>query len=198
MKSLKELMELRKQIKTKKPNFIREDAQRKEVPAKWKRPVGIHSKVRHGFRGHIVKVKPGFGSPTLVKGLDRSGLIIVLVNNQNDLLNLTKQDGVILSSKLGTKKKVELIKKCIEKNIKILNLKDPQEYIKSIENKLQQQKKNKQEIKQKKEEKAKEIEKKLEKKESKEEKLAEKVDQETKKEEDKKELDKILTKKKES
>lgn len=186
MKSIKELMELRKQIKIKKPDFIREDAQRKRVPAKWKRPVGIHSKVRHGFQGHIVKVKPGFGSPRLVKGLDRSGLKPILVNNINELLKLTKQDGAILSSKLGKKKKLELIKKCIENNIKILNLKNPQEYFKLADNKKQEQKKIKQELKKKKEEKAKETEK----KEVKEDKLAEKIDIETKKE-----LDKVLTKK---
>lgn len=192
MKSIQQLLELRKQIKSKKPDFIREDAERKCVPAKWKRPVGIHNKVRHGFQGHITKVKPGFGSPKQVKGLDRTGLRPILIQNINDLLKLTKDNSAIIASALGIKKKVEILKKCIEKKIIILNIKKPEEYIKSIENKLQESKKQKQELKKKREEKTKAIEKKDEKKDD---KLSDKLDQETKKEEDKKELDKILTKK---
>jgi len=190
MKSIQQLLDLRKQIKAKKPNFIREDAERKCVPAKWKRPVGIHNKVRHGFQGHISKVKPGFGSPKQVKGLDRTGLRPILINNVDDLLKLTKSDGAIIASSLGIKKKIEILKKCIEKKIIILNIKKPEEYIKSIENKLQENKKQKQELKKKREQKAKTIEKKDEKGEN---KLSDKLDQETKKEEDKKQLDKILT-----
>ena len=43
---LKEELELRKKIKSKKPDFIRQDFHKKRLKKKWKRPRGLHSKVR--------------------------------------------------------------------------------------------------------------------------------------------------------
>ena len=47
MAETKKLLELRKKIKGKKPNFIRQDAHKhKRLARKWRKPKGIQSKMR--------------------------------------------------------------------------------------------------------------------------------------------------------
>ena len=49
----KDLLEFRKKIKAKKPNFIRQDAHKKgEIKKKWRRPKGLQSKMRLHKRGY--------------------------------------------------------------------------------------------------------------------------------------------------
>mgnify|MGYP001610090029 CR=1 FL=1 len=77
---MERLLDIRKELKGRKPTFIRQDTQkRKKLSLKWRKPKGIHSKIRHQFRGKMRLPSPGFKSPIKVKGLHSSGLKIVRV-----------------------------------------------------------------------------------------------------------------------
>jgi large subunit ribosomal protein L32e len=189
------MLNLRKQIKRRKPCFIRQDAQKiKEIEPKWRKPKGIHSKMRRKLRGHRKSPSPGYGSPKAVRGIDNSGLKPVRVSSTKDLDKIDpKKQGVILSATVGLRKKIEIIKKTIDKKIKILNLKDPARFLKDTEENMKKRKEAKESKEKEKEKKVKEKEKKSA--EKKKEKLAEKLTDDEKKEKEKKEKDKLLTKK---
>lgn len=185
MSSFEDLLKSRKLIKKKKTDFIRQDFHKKiRLKAKWRKPRGLHSKMRLRKRGHRKKVEVGYKSPKEVRGLHSSGLKIKLVNSLKDIKDINKdKEGVIITKGVGLKKKIELIKKIIENRVTILNIKDPKAYLKDIEERLKKKKEEREKRKRVKEKKVKE------KKEKKEE-LAEKIE----KEEEKKEKDKLLTK----
>ena len=188
MTSLKNLLELRKKIKSKKPDFVRQDIHKKaKLKKKWRKPKGLHSKIRQCRKGKRKSVSTGYGSPKIVRGLTKDGLRPVIITSKN-LEKVNKgEEGIIISSKLGNKKRIEILKKAKENGIKVINIKNIDDYIKNIDEKLRlkkEQKKGKE-----KEEKGK----KERKKESKAD-LVTKVSEEEKKELEKKEKDKLLTK----
>ena len=189
MASIKELLELRRHIKSKKPDFIRQDFHKKKrLSRKWRRPKGWHSKIRLNLRGRAKKVSIGYRSPKIVRGLHKSGLLQKIIRSVNDLESLdSKKNCGIISSSVGTKKRVVILKKAKELGLNILNIKSPDKYIKEVEDKINLRKKAK-EVKKGEKKEAKKVEKK-------EEKLTEKVDEVSKKEIEKKEKDKVLTKK---
>ena len=176
MLSIKELLELKKQIKSKKPHFIRQDAhKKKKLSKKWRRPKGLHSKIRLKLRGRAKYVSVGYRSPKKVRYLHKSGLQQHIVRSIADLEGLNaKKICLIISSSLGNRKKITILKKVKEHGFKILNIKDPEAYTKKVEDRLNLRKKIK--------------------KEKGEQKLTEKISEEQKKDVDKKEKDKLLTK----
>jgi len=203
----KKMLELRKRIKSKKPLMIRQDWYKKTRLAKvWRRPKGLHSKFRHRRKERQGAVEPGWGSPREAKWLHSSGLEFVIVNSPSELEKIAKDtQGIVLAAAVGSKKKMEIVKLAMKKNISILNLKNPAEWIAKKELELEQRKKEKtkkqakpeekkeekkpeeKKTEQKKQEKA--DEKKIEMKATADEKLTEE-----KKEAEKKEKDKLLTK----
>jgi|TARA_B100001971_G_C18252078_1_gene579056 large subunit ribosomal protein L32e len=187
------LLQLREKIKKKKPHFIRQDAHKKgKIGYKWRRPKGSDSKIRRGLKGYRRSVSVGWGSPRETRGLHKSGLNCVVIYSAKEIENLdSKKDGMIISSGVGMKKKASLINKAKEKGIKILNIKNPDEYVKNIEENVQKRKKERDIIKKKKEKKTKD-----EKKEKAKGELEKKVaTEDEKKENEKKERDKVITKK---
>lgn len=189
---MKELLEIRKKIKSKKPVFVRQDAHKKpKIGWKWRRPRGIHSKMRLRKRGYRRSVEIGWGTNKKIRNLDKDGLRIRLVSSIKELDNVdTKTEGIIVSKKIGLKNRILLLKKTEEMKIKVLNVKDVAKYLKEADEIIEKRKERRKKIK-------KEKEKKKEKKvEKKKEKGIEKImtDDEKKKEE-KKEKDRMLTKK---
>ncbi len=193
MNSFDDLLKLRRTLKKKKIDFIRQDFKKKKrLKKEWRKPKGIHSKIRLAKGGHRKKVEVGYKSPKLVRGFHRSGLKIKLVNSFKDIENVDKnKEGIIIAKTVGLRKKIELIKKIIENGITILNIRDPKEYLKKIEESLKEKKEEGEKRKQIKEKKGKE--KKVKEKEEKKEELAEKIEKEEK-DKEKKEKDKLLTK----
>ena len=189
MASIKDLLELRRHIKSKKPDFIRQDFHKKKrLSRKWRRPKGWHSKIRLNRSVHAEKASIGYRSPKIVRGLHKSGLLQNIIRSVNDLEGLDpKKNCGIISSSVGTKKRVVILKKAKDLGLNIFNIKNPDKYIKEVEDKINLRKKAK-EVKTVKEKDAKKVEKR-------EEKLTEKVDEVSKKEIEKKEKDKVLTKK---
>lgn len=185
------LLELRNKIKERKPVFIRQDnPKRMKVNDKWRKPKGIHSKIRHKFKGRRKMPSPGYKSPKAVKGFHFSGLGIIIIHSSNDLDNIKKEsEGIVISKNIGMRKKLEILKKAKELDVKVLNL-NIDEHIKKIEDFINQKKK---EAKPGKETKKEEVKKKETK--SEEQKDATETSGKEKREAEKKERDKVLTKK---
>ena len=187
-------MKLRKQIKRKRPNFIRQDAHKKKrLGKKWRKPKGLHSKIRLRLRGRAKHVSTGYRSPRKARYLHKSGLQEQIIRSIRDLEGLdAKKNCLIISSSLGNRKRVDILKKAKEHGFTILNFNNPDEFIKKVEDKISLKREQREE----KEKKTKE--KKVEKKEG---KLAEKVKgdksepSEDKKDFEKKEKDKVLIQK---
>ncbi|MBS3150989.1 hypothetical protein J4443_01245 [Candidatus Woesearchaeota archaeon] len=140
-----------------KPNFVRQNISRKRLRVKWRRPRGIHSKLRLNKAGHIKKPSQGFRAPrkeripstTFIEGI-------------KDLVNA--KPSILLSSKLGLKKKLEILKRAGELKLNVLNIKNIDEFIskanESMEKKRQEKKKRRTDKKKSKEKAVKETEKK--------------------------------------
>ncbi|MBI2652430.1 50S ribosomal protein L32e [Candidatus Woesearchaeota archaeon] len=187
------LLELRNKIKDKKPVFIRQDnPKRMKLNYKWRKPKGIHSKIRHKFKGRRKMPSPGYKSPRKVKGMHSSGLKTINIFSVGDLTKIKKEnEGIILSKNVGIKKKYEILKKAKELNVTVLNL-NVDGQIKKIEDFISSKKKAEKETK-------KQEAKKEESKEKKGIKETKEKEHESthkdKKEYEKKEKDKLLTKK---
>ena len=129
------LLGVRRVLKRKKPLFLRVDAhKRKRVKQVWRRPKGRQTKMREQRGGARKRVEPGFGSPRLVYGLSRAGYDVVTVHRPEDIAGIdTASQAALLSATLGLKKKVETVKAAMDRNVIILNLKDPAAFLKGIE-----------------------------------------------------------------
>lgn len=138
------LLELRNKIKDKKPDFIREDYQRRKRlgrKLKWKKPKGIHSKIRHRFKGRRKMPSPGYKSPRKVKGLNSSGLKMINVHSIDGIVKINKESqGAIVAKNVGIKKKLGILKRAKELNVAVLNL-NVDEQIKKIEEFISSKKK---------------------------------------------------------
>jgi large subunit ribosomal protein L32e len=185
------MMELRKQIKRKKPDFVRQDAHKKvKLKPNWRRPKGSDSKMRKGLKGYRRSVRIGWGSPRAVKHLHPTGLFELRISSVSDLSSVDpKRDGIIINSSVGIKKKLTIIEEALKKDITILNIKEPAKYKEQAEQKLKEKAEAKKKAKAEKEKKQKKKEEK-----KKEDKPAEKLTDEEKKDREKKEKDKLLTK----
>ena len=130
------LLELRAKIKEKKPDFIRQDYQRRKRigrKLKWVKPKGVHSKIRHKFKGWRKMPSPGYKSPVIVKSLHTSGLRIVLVSSLNDMKKINAiKEGAVISGSVGMRKRLDILRKAKELKVTILNL-NANEQIKKIE-----------------------------------------------------------------
>lgn len=185
---MEKLLEVRKEMKERKPVFIRQDnPKRMKLNYKWRKPKGIHSKIRHRFKGRRKMPSPGYKSPVKVKGLHASGLKFVNIFSAENLDGIKKDsEGIVVAKSVGMRKQLEIFKKAKENNIKVLNV-NVDEKIKKIEEFINSKKKKEAKKPESKEEK------KVPKEETKKEAKTESTD-ENKKETEKKEKDKLLTK----
>ncbi|MBI2106327.1 hypothetical protein HYT56_05845 [Candidatus Woesearchaeota archaeon] len=140
----------------KKPKFIQQDTNRKKsLKLKWKKPRGIHSKLREKRAGHRKNPSQGYRSPRSIRYFV-AGMKINIINNIDDLGSI-KEGAALLSSRIGAKKKLQILSKAKDLKIKVLNVKNIDEYISSQKEKFEkrkQEKKSKQLDKKKSKEKA--------------------------------------------
>ncbi|MHA1832664.1 MAG: 50S ribosomal protein L32e [Candidatus Baldrarchaeia archaeon] len=117
------LLELRKKIKSKKPDFVRYESWRyKRVKPNWRKPKGIDSKVREKRKGWIKMPDVGYRSPKVIRGLHPSGFEEVLVYRPEDLekLDPTKH-AVRIAHTVGTRKRLTILEKAEELELVVLN-----------------------------------------------------------------------------
>jgi len=135
-------LKLRNERKAKKPDFVRQEAfKRPKLDVKWRQPKGYQSKLRRKYRGKRKQPSLGYCSPTSVKGLDKNGFKEILIKNLMDLEGFDPKTQIVIIGKIGTKKKVEILKKCVENKFNVSNVKDVQAFIKEVEDKLAEKKK---------------------------------------------------------
>ena len=138
----KNLLEIRRKLKSKKPVFLRQDAHKvKKLKRKWRQPKGIHSKMREKVKGHRRLPSIGWSSPLDVRGLTPEGFTPILINNVQELLSSNQPK--IISSNVGLKKRLEIAKKAKEKSIKILNITNIDDFVKKSEEELNKKKERK-------------------------------------------------------
>ncbi|MCG2909457.1 50S ribosomal protein L32e [Sulfolobus sp. SCGC AB-777_L09] len=123
----RKIQEKIKKIRAKRLVFLRYDWDkfyrigRQET---WRKPKGIDNPMRLELKGSPLKVKVGYGSLNDIKGLHPSGLKPVIVRNKKELeklSNLKNEVIVILSSTLGLKKRLELLRRAQELGLKVAN-----------------------------------------------------------------------------
>ncbi len=133
----KKLLGLRKQINAKRPEFRQQDShKRKEIVSAWRRPKGMHSKMRHGVWGRPASVNVGYRGPAEVRGMHDSGLMPILVNTVSELTNFdAKTQGAILGH-IGGRKKVDVLTACKQKGITVLNVKNVDETIQTLKDRV--------------------------------------------------------------
>ena len=186
--NVKQLLALKEKMKAKLPEFKHYDShKRKEVDPSWRKPRGLHNKMRKGIHGRPVSVNVGYRTPVAVRYMTKDGLLPSLVYSIVDLGNLDpKVHGVLLGG-VGKRKKTILLQACKDKKFIVLNVKDVDSAIQSIAEQFASRKKIKAESAKQKAEKVKQ---KVAKKEEKKE-----MPVEEKKEQAKKEMDKVLMRK---
>jgi len=109
--------------KRKKPEFKRHMSEAYvRIGESWRRPRGLHSKVRIEEKGKPARPKIGWGNPKEIRGLHPSGYKEVLVRNLDDLKNVNpEKEAIRIASVVGKKKRKIIIEEAKKRNIWILN-----------------------------------------------------------------------------
>src|SRR3989344_4752434 len=113
------LLQTRSRIKGKKPTFTRQESHRKaRVGHEWRKPRGMHSKMRLHVRGKKRSPTPGWGSPREVEGLHPSGLRPVLAATLQQIDSIKEGEGAVIAATVGMRKRAALVEHARKKNIK--------------------------------------------------------------------------------
>lgn len=120
-----DLIEVRKEMKARKPHFKRHDRNKLARLARsgWRKSVQGHdNKNRNRYGGNEKSPCPGYGSPRLVRGMHASGLFEIIVHNSNELNGVdAKKYAVRIAATVGNKKKADVVEAARKLNFKVLN-----------------------------------------------------------------------------
>lgn len=106
-----------------RPAFKRQEWFRyQKLGEAWRRPRGIHSKMRRGMKRRPPMVEIGYGGPALVRGLHPSGFEEVMVYNIDGLENIDpKTQAARIGGTVGVKKRITIENRAKELGIRVLN-----------------------------------------------------------------------------
>ncbi len=118
---IKEKLEMKKARKL--PEFKRQEWFRyKRLGERWRRPRGLHSKMRRHMKYRPPVVRVGYRTPVEVRGLHPSGFSEVLIYNPSQLEGVNpEREAVRIARTVGTRKRIEIIEKADTLNIRVLN-----------------------------------------------------------------------------
>jgi len=107
----------------KMPRFRRQEWYRyKRLGTAWRRPRGLHSKMRKGLRYRTPVVSIGYRTPVISRGLHPSGFEDVLVYNVKDIEALDpKVQAARIGHSVGVRKRIAMIEKAAKLKIRVLN-----------------------------------------------------------------------------
>jgi large subunit ribosomal protein L32e len=119
----KELLQLRKKIADKRPEFVRQESWRYDrLAPNWRRPKGKDNKMRKQVSGVPRLAKVGYKGPRKSRGLHPSGYNDILVFNIKDLTKIDPTvDAVRIAHTVGNKKRIEIVTEATKLKMKILN-----------------------------------------------------------------------------
>lgn len=140
-------LKLRERIKSKRPNFRRQESWRyKRLSGrkeKWRKAEGIDSKMRLKKKGWPKSPEVGYRGPKKARNLHPSGYEEVLVFNIDGLDNVDPKNQVVrIAHTVGAKKRVEITTRAEEKGVRVLNPRA----IKEIEEKIAEVEEEKKEV----------------------------------------------------
>lgn len=119
----KRLLALRNEMSNDRVEFLRQEWFRyPRLGEKWRKPRGLHSKMRrhYSYRPNIVSV--GYRGPAKVRGLHSSGFQEVMVYNPDQLDDIDpKTQAVRVGSSVGFKKRQAIEAKADDMGIRVLN-----------------------------------------------------------------------------
>lgn len=106
-----------------RPAFKRQEWFRyQKLGEAWRKPRGIHSKMRRGLKRRPPMVEIGYGGPALTRGLHPSGFAEVLVYNVDGLEGIDpKTQAVRIGGTVGVKKRIAIEDRAKELGIRVLN-----------------------------------------------------------------------------
>jgi large subunit ribosomal protein L32e len=118
------LLQIRKEMKKRRPPFRRVESWRLiRVKDSWRKSRGIDSKTRRKHKSGITSPSIGYRTPKKIRGLHPSGYEEIRIEKINDLQNVNpKKHAIKIASRLGAKKRLEIIDYAQKRNIKILNV----------------------------------------------------------------------------
>ncbi|UCH88979.1 MAG: 50S ribosomal protein L32e [Thermoplasmata archaeon] len=122
-KSEKNLLRIRRERKSKEPTFRRQEWFRyKRLGESYRKPRGLHSKMRKNVKYRPKMARIGYGTPVEVRGRHPSGFEEVLVHRPRDLETIDpKSQAARIAHKVGTRKRIAIEDKADELGIRILN-----------------------------------------------------------------------------
>ena len=121
------LIKARSLIKKRKPTYTRQQTNQFKKFQKdgWRRPKGLQSKMRLKRRGHKRMPEVGFKSPKAVRGLNKDGLLEVVVKNVKDLITVdTKTQIAVIGGTVGGKKRIDMLNEAKKMKMTFANVKD--------------------------------------------------------------------------
>ena len=118
------LLEIRKNMKKKKPSFRRVESWRYvRVKDSWRKARGIDSQTRKKTKSGVKSPSVGYRTPKKIRGLHPSGYQETRVEMLSDLEKLNpKKHALKIARRLGAKKRIEIIDQAQKRNFKILNI----------------------------------------------------------------------------
>ena len=110
-------------ISGRRPAFKRQEWFRyQKLGESWRRPKGIHSKMRRNLKRRPPVVDIGFRGPAEVRGFHPSGFEEVMVYNVDGLEGIDpKSQAVRIGGTVGTKKRIVIQERADELGIRVLN-----------------------------------------------------------------------------
>ena len=113
----------RAMISGRRPAFKRQEWFRySKLGEKWRKPKGIHSKMKRGLKRRPPMVDIGFRGPKSVRDLHPSGFEEVRVYNVDGLEGIDpKKQAVRIGGTVGTKKRIAIEDRADELGIRVLN-----------------------------------------------------------------------------
>ena len=125
MKDVKKLLEVRAEMKKRKPHFKRHDRNKLGRLARsgWRKSVQGHdNKQRNRYAGNEKSPSPGYGAPRQVHSMHPCGMKEIIVHNVNDLGALDpKTIAVRVGGTVGNRKKIDIVEAAKKRNFKVLN-----------------------------------------------------------------------------
>jgi large subunit ribosomal protein L32e len=120
---MKDALAKRALISGHRPAFKRQEWFRyAKLGEKWRRPKGIHSKMKRKLARRPPVVLIGYRGPALARDLHPSGFEEVLIANVNDLEGIDpKKQAVRIGGTVGTKKRIMIEDRAEELGIRVLN-----------------------------------------------------------------------------